>query len=88
MNEPFLKRRAFYMDLNTKSMKIHGVRRMDIEWVDSKGSTHKLIEMDANYINNCINKIKRNEFTPDRVAELPSLENELIYRQILKNETR
>lgn len=88
MQEPFLKRKEFFMNIDDRAMKMHVEIRDNIEWVSSKGITNNMVDMDSNYIKNCINKIKRGEFGQERVQKLPIFENELIYRQILANEAR
>jgi hypothetical protein len=86
--EPFLKRKKFFMNIDDRAMKLHIQLRYSVEWVSSKGITNNITQMDTNYIRNCINKIKRGEYEKQIVQKLPVLENELIYRQILANEAR
>ena len=88
MKEPFLKRKKFFMNIDDKAMKMHVELRRGIEWVSSKGVTYNMVDMDSNYIKNCINKIKRGEYGQEIVQTLPIFENELIYRQILADEAR
>ena len=86
--EPFLKRKKFFMSINDRAMKQHAELRHSIEWTSSKGTINNIVDMDVNYIRNCINKIKRGEFGQEIGQKLSIFENELIYRQILTNEAR
>lgn len=80
----FLKRKKFFMTMEDKTMKKHGSLRMNIKWIGSDGRKHLISDIDINYIRNCVNKVKRDPVSNDRVKLLPHLENELIYREILK----
>lgn len=82
----FLKRKKFFMTMEDKTMQKHGRKRGTLTWTGSDGRNHKLEDMDVNYVRNCVNKIKRDAMSSDRIAMLPHLENELIYRQILKSQ--
>jgi hypothetical protein len=82
--EPFLKRKSFFMSMGDKTMQEYVKVREKTIWTDSSGNDRMVWQMDSNYIKNCMNKIKRGEFVPDRDRYIPLFENELIYRQINK----
>tara|TARA_R110000822_G_scaffold227017_1_gene359680 strand:- start:59403 stop:59663 length:261 start_codon:yes stop_codon:yes gene_type:complete len=84
IQEPFLKRKEYFMDINSKLIKNHISIRDSIQWTSSKGNIMSITDMDVNYIRNCVNKIERGEMELVRAEKLLNLKNELIYREVIK----
>jgi hypothetical protein len=83
-----LKRKVFHLDMENSSIVEHLQIREVATWINMHGTARFIKDMDTNYIRNCVIKIKRGGFNDDKSHYLVNLENELNYRQILKDEAR